>query len=635
MPLKFDDITENPPQTAYLAGAGISSPIPSALPTAAGFLTKIIEKIAENETQKDALLQKLFGYQKARKFTGDFLRFESVMSSIKLCIDQNLDVLNIFTKCESPNFYHFFLARQLEKGSIILATNFDILIEIACRVLHIEYQVVVTDEDFGCFVEKPEQYPRPIIKLHGGHNLLLSDGSRKPGIFNIKATLEQIGRQYPNVQNTNLCSLLKFIFQKRHICILGYSGCDDFDIMPILKSQKIEKGMMWIEHVKQNEIYSIDETSADLDDGGNHSAFMLPSRELLNCKKDSGEDITIVVGDTAKILKILDAEDKKEKFPYHWEKEFAEWKNKFLEKKENRQLLLAEIIMKIGRYREAVSILENIPNEQLDAFQKNISLCSLACSYLYADEQEKAINKLAMLAVSETSGQDLHVKGFAYLNLARINTDMGNIPQAEMYLDAAASIFKKENDIVRLGDCYHESGRIYIKEGNILKAVELLKISVKISEAIGDLDGAAMSQGELGRAYTENKDYELAKEYVNKAVSSFSLTGNKIGMGIGCHALGNIHYYKENFESADYFYKKAIELDKQTNQKLHLGHSLHCLGNSLLAQGKIEEAKRNFLESLSIKRTIGDEAGIQNTQQMLEMIKLMEQNLPNAGSSEI
>jgi hypothetical protein len=41
------------------------------------------------------------------------------------------------------------------------------------------------------------------------------------------------------------------VIQRRHLIVLGYSGSDDFDIMPCLLKTPFQKGLTWIDHTQQ------------------------------------------------------------------------------------------------------------------------------------------------------------------------------------------------------------------------------------------------------------------------------------------------------------------------------------------------------------------------------------------------
>ncbi|UCE73708.1 MAG: tetratricopeptide repeat protein [Methanomassiliicoccales archaeon] len=616
--MRMDDILcKRPSDIAYLAGAGISIPPPSALPSASAFISSLANTITKDPNLQTAILDRTFTSDSDKRFVGDFLRFEAVMGCIKLAIDPELQILRIYSDSNTPNSYHFYLANQLNRGAIVLTTNFDNLIEIACRTSGVDYSLVVSDEKLETFSANPSSFKNPVIKLHGGFDLIDSRGRKRQGAENVKTTLEQVGKVYLSSRPNQLTSALSTVIRTRHMVIIGYSGCDDFDIMPGIMEERPLKGLTWIDHSDQP-VEVLRQPPQDSPD--------LPPYRLLAEHSQKQSDIKIIRGSTATILGI-DMNEVNTNERYDWTNMFANWSEKYLVSEAHRRLLLGQILIKLDRFEEGAETLEDISRDTLSQEQLGALYLILSCLYVYLNDNKRAILSLSEIAESQQKIEGISLKGFAYFNLARINTNMGQYAEAEMYINAAMKIFKQGNDLGRIADCFHERGRIYIDTENNDEAIKCIESSVKIAERIGDLTGVAIGYNEIARALTEKGNFDEAKVYIGKAIRIYNLYGDNTGLGITHHTYGYILAMEKDYIGAAHWFKKAIEYERSAGAKLDLAHSLHSLGDMYIGMKELDKAKKCVEESLKIKREINDRKGITNSELLLQVIELMKMDL--------
>ncbi|MGD8778064.1 MAG: hypothetical protein PVH88_03795 [Ignavibacteria bacterium] len=76
-------------------------------------------------------------------------------------VDPNLDILNCLADCNVPNINHYVLASLIKQGHKVFTTNFDMLIEFACKNLDIDYFAFITDNEFKKY--SPDKHPYPIF----------------------------------------------------------------------------------------------------------------------------------------------------------------------------------------------------------------------------------------------------------------------------------------------------------------------------------------------------------------------------------------------------------------------------------------------------------------------------------------
>lgn len=537
------------------------------------------------------------------------MRFEGVLSCIRLTIDPELELLRLYSSCTSPNAYHFFLARQLEQGAILLTTNFDNLLERACHALGIHYTLLATDEELTAFGKNPDAFQHPILKLHGGYDLMNSDGTIRQGAQHIKAAIEHVGQLYLSGPSNHLAVAIAAALSTRHLVVMGYSGCDDFDIMPCLLEQPAPNGLSWLHHSQ----HSPRQENQLPEDWRDRPPFRL-------LQGDKNQSMQIISGDTAAVFGIDIKGSQPDQPQFDWSARLADWADKHLATTAQQHLFLGYLLSMLERFEESAAFLEHIREAALPQRQDGIRQLILCNIIPFLNDNERAILTLSALTDSEQIIDGISIKGIAYYNLARVNTNMNQFKLAEMYLHAAFKIFEKAEDPVRMADAMHELGRVVAESGEIEKSLKYYESANRISEAIGHLTGTAMGYTAIASALCQQGNLDEAEAYAHKAIKILRLNGNQTGLGIAYHGLGYILSLRENFAEAARAFETAVSYERSASAKLDLGHSLHSLGNMYLNMMQLDKAQACLEESLQIKRIIHDQKGIENSTKLLQTV---------------
>jgi len=253
----------------FLVGAGCSVDPPSNLSTAKSMMKAIIEySCPKSEIQKVLNINEL--------------RFEELVELFRDILDPDLTILDYYGNCTKPNLQHMFLAQMIKKGNFVITTNFDALIEYALLKLKTPKEAiipVITKEDFEKYNDPYkliEESKYPVYKIHGSvKNVISSSTSSQEVKTSLISTLDALGS---HKKGTNLLSveyykkpLLEKISENRSLVVIGYSGGDDFDIIPTLKTLEKLENIYWINHkkneYKSEEIYEIEQIDNELVNG--------------------------------------------------------------------------------------------------------------------------------------------------------------------------------------------------------------------------------------------------------------------------------------------------------------------------------------------------------------------------------
>lgn len=228
---------------AVLAGAGASRPSPSNLPLAGQLMHGVLERILPADMRGE-LADLLTAERMDRSNPKDFLRFETLCQMlVEQKNDEELTFLDCLARCTSVNRDHLLLAGLLQQGHVVLTTNFDDLIERACGKRGFACRVLAHASDYRHFEDITPKHP--LLKLHGSFEL-----GGKPARESLRACLDAIVKAgAAEWMEPDKARVLHQVATDHDLLVLGYSGADDFDILPALANVRAQgRKIVWIQH---------------------------------------------------------------------------------------------------------------------------------------------------------------------------------------------------------------------------------------------------------------------------------------------------------------------------------------------------------------------------------------------------
>ncbi len=257
--------------SAFLVGAGVSIPPPTSLPSGKELHLGILEALSL--VTPDLLPYWRILIEGVESESENQLRFEETVGLVAP-YDPHLDVLRMLFDCRLPNWYHYFFAKMLSGGALVLTTNFDCLIEQAAQNVGTAIQCLCSVSEFRESLFEPvtfegiapyaSQLPREVVqwladhkeqtarmarrnlpailKLHGSPRTISGEDSRAT----ILTTLQDICAQRPTLLGEPQFG--KEILRGRPLVVVGYSGSDDFDILPWIRQSLTTEPLVWLSH---------------------------------------------------------------------------------------------------------------------------------------------------------------------------------------------------------------------------------------------------------------------------------------------------------------------------------------------------------------------------------------------------
>ncbi|MFC1493334.1 tetratricopeptide repeat protein, partial [candidate division KSB1 bacterium] len=229
---------------SFLAGSGISFDYPSCQPTGNQFTKELVTYLIPSE--KRQLIKSLTDSEAMDSLGGKFLRFEQFMQHLQKW-DPDLQVLKGYATCKDPNANHEVLSRFILADHQVFTTNFDNLLEyglVKVGVPRNKIIPVIYKEDWHSDAMH-DQYQ--IYKLHGS---LLDFRDSSDSRSSVQATIQQIahGKESTLLLEDWKMKIFKSVLKSNDLVVVGYSGLDDFDILPTLQTIESKRRLIWIDH---------------------------------------------------------------------------------------------------------------------------------------------------------------------------------------------------------------------------------------------------------------------------------------------------------------------------------------------------------------------------------------------------
>jgi len=163
---------------------------------------------------------------------------------------------------------------MIKNGHFVMTTNFDFLIEYALQQSGVPNEVilpVITKNDYQNYSNPDDLLSngkKSLYKIHGSTKNIVSLENTRDSLV---ATIQAFGS---NKEGENIFQVEPFkrplfenISSGRSLVVMGYSGSDDFDIVPTLMVLKNLKNIVWINYIQDDggieKIYEINNSTLE------------------------------------------------------------------------------------------------------------------------------------------------------------------------------------------------------------------------------------------------------------------------------------------------------------------------------------------------------------------------------------
>ncbi len=594
--LTFKELLKTNPKLTFLIGAGCSVDSPSSLPAGRPMTEALIKFVCvESEVPKILELD---------------LRYEALVEIIRNNLDKELELIDYYGLCDKPNIHHFFLAEMIRKGHFVLTTNFDFLIEYALLQSNIPKEnilPVITKDDFKKYCDPValfHQGKMALYKIHGSPKNFITWENTKDSLI---TTLQAFGA---NKEGMNVFQiepskrpLFDNITKERSLIVLGYSGRDDFDIVPTLKVLNL-KNILWFNYLKEDAgketIYEI-----EVSDGDNFEKLDKINQILVEIKQMNDRmQIWRIDTNTPRLIKEMlgaKAPISLKSFSINllnWLRGNLSTPDRFL-----KLYIPFVLFLDFNKYDDALRIAnaglrlaEELDNQYWKGtFYSGIGRVSYEQGAL-ADASkyyELALDIFTML--KNTSLQANLSNG-----LGLISHKKGNYSEALSFFEKVlAADVNNENVLNNIGKVYYELG----KYDDALKFYEK---ALQIAEKSGFLNEKADYLNSIALLFEARGNYDRALEYYNEALQISDNLSAFFAKATYLANIGGVYHEKGNFIKALQYYEEAFNIAEKLGNKSKIITYMNNIGVMKSELGRFSEALIEYQKVLKLAESLGD-----------------------------
>jgi len=563
--IDLDQIFQPNNKFCFLAGSGVSVDPPSSLLTGYQFTKAILENIIPKQ-HKSSILRLVEFERENMRNPGDFLRFEQLMEYL-IEYDPELHVLDYFADSTIPNLNHLFLALMILQNHVVMTTNFDNLIEHALHSLNISKQQIfpiIFKEDWESYEEKKEKFFM-IFKLHGS---IIDVRSQKRCLESLKATIKQISSGEGQLFQLEaiIRNVLEKNLQENDLIVLGYSGLDDFDILPTLWNITSKKRLIWILHDSKVDLMDAKiEIVIKHENAQDITPSVLKDRNaqnllkfLLQGKRIASNVFRITVN-TKKLIQYL------------WKKYLVEDFSPLVQTKIDTQPLNLKLTLRL-----------------LESEKWALSGKIYHDRHLLKDSQG-AYNKAIQLAETENKPK---TKADCLTMLGWIFYRMYQIEESLTYFRNANEIYKSLRDFRGQIITLNSMGMSIQRGKEYDKSLEFFDMALQLSIQVNDLQWKARTLNNIGNVYGNKREYSKALNYYTQAHDINKQLGDIQALATNLLNIADIYIIQRSFSNA----KKNCDRSLKISEKIgDLPKKVNCLTRI----ARIHELQRNFSDSIS------------------------------------
>lgn len=599
---------------SILVGAGISLDAPANFPIASKIMNAIIDGISPSNDIATRL-KKLkvredgdyTGMDIKYRLTGDFIRFEMLIDVVSL-FDHDLKVLDAISNYEIPNLNHYNLAKLAILGNYVITPNFDDLIERAIINLGYNPVTICTDDDFSSYALDSGQKDCtivPVFKLHGSFHRYIGNKSEKEDVKGtLQASLTSIvsGNENLSLSKPKYELLNNIIKKTKTLIVAGYSGSDDFDIVPALK-ELLPYNLIWIDHNNNNNPQNVIEQEIDSIINTSQNGKEQLISQLYTYKNYT---IELYKTHTCTYFKALGGitclpqkDISNETFHLSFEEHIHEWSRAFSD--EQKKLLVGNLYFRLSLINESMELYQSIPSHSKYYTDAITNICSCLAQLNKFNEALDLANWILSNRVMKDEYHYLKLlENIAYCKsniTSFIQSEQNDIDDLFMTI-IKLSVEHGHNVILR--DAYNDYALYLRTYKDIMLAMSFYQKGLSLSMMLGDLRHQGFIMNNMATLLYDMGDFEAAEKLALYAYKNGDLYGDFRNHGVLENQLANISFIKGDLDNTIRYCDLSIGRDKLIGNETDSNVNFLLKGQALFEQGNFEEAEACFNQADSL-----------------------------------
>lgn len=570
-------------EATFFVGAGVSAPPPSRLPLATDLVSNLIDPVLKPLALPTKLARKV-------ERTLVALRPEVITDVLleHLGIDAARPLLRVLRG--RPNAWHGFLAAALGAGCCVITTNFDTLIEQACDTLGTSHETVI-----GTAVDDVAAAKSILFKIHG---------SIGDGLSSIALSLRQVGRGLTAQQT----QLLQALVADRPLVVVGYSGRDDFDILPALRNVERTTPGLWIVHERDTTIRPVAGPASRRSDAE-------PAIELATAWAGL---LDLFIGETSGMMELLRPRRGFGRIRRAPPDAAAPVVEPWLPDRDTATVAILYALVEARAFELAQQVFHHAT--KLRASSRILIAHAVVLEKYGTDLRAAAAVARKARTVSKNDRAD--VRALVLDQSGVIARRRGLHRLALRFYDQALKIARPpiSPEWLLMQIRSHRAVTLEYLDRRADALREHRRVA-KYEHQAGDLRGFAKSLNNIGIVHMNQRQWKPAIAALEQSCALKRELGDPRGIAQSLHNLGKLHFLRNDYASAESAFRESLRIRLGPGRDEHgAAQSYIALAHVALKAGKLEDAQRYATFALQAHVACGDQRGITQARGLLRIM---------------
>ncbi|MFX0090401.1 MAG: tetratricopeptide repeat protein, partial [Candidatus Hodarchaeota archaeon] len=413
----------------------------------------------------------------------------------------------------------------------------------------------------------------PVYKIHGClKNPVTQEDTRE----SIVTTLDALGKskegQLFSIEPYKI-PFFKTVTHERTLVIMGYSGGDDFDIVPTLLQLQNLKRVVWISHTPDESIDTktyrftppkFDFNLVELEELENEDQI------LYRLSLSAGVEVIKVIAHTSSLITSqintsITPESQAVLAPLQWISE-----NIRTPEDGEKEYFAGRIFLEYAYYKDAIHYLKRAYATSKKRSNFKImarAAVNLGLAFMNIGKPRKALQYCLEGYQLHEQVKDPESMIIDLNNIAIIHMNARNPQLALKYLQKAYDEAKSHKNLRGLGQTIGNIGLVHKETGGLKEALANFQKAYDLFEQTGNLREMAIDLENIGLIYKELEEWQKASEYYQKAYRINEQIGALEAITANLSKMGNLYELQENREKALEYHQKTYELDKRLGNR--------------------------------------------------------------------
>jgi tetratricopeptide (TPR) repeat protein len=248
-----------------------------------------------------------------------------------------------------------------------------------------------------------------------------------------------------------------------------------------------------------------------------------------------------------------------------------------------------------------------------------------ACAVILERYDSAFVFCLNALSFAESRKNEL-VTGKMKNVLANYHLAKNEFDDANKCLMDALVILEKHGTQKDIANVLNGFGLLYYDLKEPDKAIGYYSRVLKLSQEAKKKRQESVAYLNISNCYLNKQDFNLTLYYLNKALAGFRVINDSASIMMCMMNLGIVAIDKGDKEKGLSCYFQVMDFSKRTKKKVLLGHTLFNIANVYFGNNNLVMARKYFMESIDVYRSIPNKNGEKNVLLALSTIEQKNDN---------